>query len=306
MSQEDGAPRRLRTRVYVDGYNLYYGCLKRSTAKWLDPRALVECILPTIVHGRQGEPLGSRCHPLTLKYFTAPILEAFAKSKDSITCQWHYHAALHAHLQGDLQIIYGYHDARPARAYRWEPAKPAHACEKTEVWRLVEKQSDVALALHAYSDAIRGQVDQVVVLTNDTDVVPALEMIGEHTSVIVGVIAPIRCGRGTVNAALERCAHWTRKHIDDQELARSQLPAWVRGKAGVIHKPISWYPRADLLGPIFEEARRVKGSAGAARQWLNRPCEHLGGRIPIDMCADDAPALELKDYMSRYARQFGV
>jgi 6-hydroxy-3-succinoylpyridine 3-monooxygenase len=29
----------LRTRVYIDGYNLYYGCLKNSPDKWLDVRA---------------------------------------------------------------------------------------------------------------------------------------------------------------------------------------------------------------------------------------------------------------------------
>jgi 6-hydroxy-3-succinoylpyridine 3-monooxygenase len=232
---------------------------------------------------------GDRCDRPTLKYFTAPILEAFARSNDSITCQWHYHAALEAHLHGDLQIIHGYYDARPARAYRWEQGRPAHACEKIEIWKLEEKQSDVALALHAYSDAIRGQIDQVIVLTNDTDVAPALEMIREHTRVIVGLIAPIRRGRGTVNAALERCAHWTRKHIGDEEFARSQLPPRVRASAGMIHKPISWYPRPDLLAPIFEEAKRVKGSAGAARRWLNEPCAHLSGRLPIEMCSDDSP-----------------
>lgn len=26
----------LRTRVYIDGYNLYYGCLKGTPYKWLD------------------------------------------------------------------------------------------------------------------------------------------------------------------------------------------------------------------------------------------------------------------------------
>lgn len=207
-----------------------------------------------------------------LKYFTALILQAFAKSNDSIACQRHYHAALLAHLEGQLQIIQGYHEARLARAYRWESARPAHACEKIEIWRLEEKQSDVALALHAYSDAVRGQVDQVIFLTNDTDIVPALKMIREHTRVIIGLIVPIRRERGTVNAALERYAHWTRKHISDEELARSQLPARVRTKGGMIHKPISWYPRPDLLTPIFEEAKRMKGSAGAARRWLNHPC----------------------------------
>jgi hypothetical protein len=36
----------MRTRVYVDGYNLYYACLKGSAYKWLDPLALVRNQLP--------------------------------------------------------------------------------------------------------------------------------------------------------------------------------------------------------------------------------------------------------------------
>jgi len=38
----------LRTRIHVDGYNLYYGCLKSTPYKWLDLMALFErCILPS-------------------------------------------------------------------------------------------------------------------------------------------------------------------------------------------------------------------------------------------------------------------
>jgi hypothetical protein len=40
-----------------------------------------------------------------MTYAREAALEAFATSSDSITCQWHYHAALQAHLHGDLQII---------------------------------------------------------------------------------------------------------------------------------------------------------------------------------------------------------
>ncbi|MFC4311673.1 antitoxin Xre/MbcA/ParS toxin-binding domain-containing protein [Steroidobacter flavus] len=306
MRQGGDIQRRIRTRVYIDGYNLYYGCLKRSADKWLDPRMLVGCILSTLSYEQDGELIGDRCQRLTVKYFTALILETFAKSNDSVACQRHYHAALLAHLEDDLEIIQGYHEARPARAHRWEPRRPPLTCDTIEIWRLEEKQSDVALALHAYSDAIRGQVDQVIVLTNDTDVVPALQMIREHTNVIIGVIAPIRVARGTVNVAIERCAHWTRKNIGDEELARSQLPARVRGSGGMIHKPIGWCPRPDLLAPVFEEAKRVKGSAGAARRWLNQPCTHLGGRIPIEMCADDVSVLALQSYMRRYAKEYGI
>jgi 6-hydroxy-3-succinoylpyridine 3-monooxygenase len=80
----------------------------------------------------------------------------------------------------------------------------------------------------------------------------------------------------------------------------------VRCKGGVIHKPITWYPRPDLLMPIYEEAKRVKRSAGAARKWLNQPCAHLGGRIPIEMCCEDGSAKELEAYMESYAREFGL
>jgi len=67
----------------------------------------------------------------------------------------------------------------------------------------------------------------------------------------------------------------------------------------------SWYPRPDFLIPIFEEAKRVRG-AGAARKWLNQPCIHLGNRIPIAMCAQDQSAQDLRDYMSRYAKEFRI
>jgi 6-hydroxy-3-succinoylpyridine 3-monooxygenase len=72
-----------------------------------------------------------------------------------------------------------------------------------------------------------------------------------------------------------------------------------------IHKPLSWYPRPDLLQPIFEEAKRVKRSSGAARKWLNTPCDRLGGRVPLEMAASDDGASELRAYMDAYAKEFG-
>lgn len=307
MQQGSEEQKALRTRVYIDGYNLYYGCLKRSSYKWLNPLALIECILPTILYEQGGQPIRYRFQSPAIKYFTAPILEAFAKSDDSTECQANYHEALAGQLQGELQIIKGYHDARPARAHCWEEGKAARECDKVDIWKLEEKQSDVALALHAYSDAIRQEVDQIIVLTNDTDFVPAMRMIRDyHTLVIVGLIAPISPERGTVNAGIEKRAHWTRRHIRDEEFVRSQLPHVVRGKSRAIHKPITWYPRPDLLKPIFEEAKRVKRSAGAARKWLNQPCAHLGGRVPMEMCSEDASAAELKAYMDKYAEEFRV
>ena len=60
------------------------------------------------------------------------------------------------------------------------------------------------------------------------------------------------------------------------------------------------------MKPIYEEAKRVKRSGGAARKWLNQPCAHLGGRVPIEMCSEDESAQELRAYMDSYAKEFGV
>lgn len=190
---------------------------------------------------------------------------------------------------------------------RLNPIKgqPARDCELVDIWKLVEKQSDVALALHAYSDALRGEVDHVVLVTNDTDVVPCLDLIRAHTAAKIGLIVPTRDGMRPVNGDLSRRTDWVRSHVLDAELAMSQLPAMVRLAGGPVHKPISWYPRPDLLAPLLAEAVRVKRSRGAAWKWMHAPCAHLGGQCPIDLAQTDAGALSLRNYMVQYANDFG-
>jgi len=89
----------------------------------------------------------------------------------------------------------GYYDARPARAHAWVESKVARECGLVEIWKLEEKQSDVALALHAFADAMRNEVDQIIVVTNDSDLVPAMMMIRQHTNAVLGLIVPVRGGR---------------------------------------------------------------------------------------------------------------
>jgi len=142
---QKGNGNALRTRVYIDGYNLYYGCLKGTPYKWLDVLALVEHVLRSILFEQNGQPVEYGFQTPAVKYFTAPILTAFARSDDSVSCQYHYHTALCAHLSNGLEIIKGYHDARPARAHVWQEGKAARESPMIEIWKLEEKQSDVAL-----------------------------------------------------------------------------------------------------------------------------------------------------------------
>jgi hypothetical protein len=50
----------LQTNVYIDGFNLYYGCLKGTPYKWLDLDALCRRLLPKHRLGR-------------IRYFTAIV-----------------------------------------------------------------------------------------------------------------------------------------------------------------------------------------------------------------------------------------
>lgn len=48
------------------------------------------------------------------------------------------------------------------------------------------------MALHAFKDAILGEIDHAVIVTNDTDIQPALEMINTLTPVKIGLVVPTR------------------------------------------------------------------------------------------------------------------
>ena len=298
-------PALLRTRVYIDGYNLYYGCLRKTAFKWLDLRALADTVLQSIRIDVGGIPASMVLDPLAIKFFTAPILKNFARSADSVSCQMAYHQALRGHLGTAVRVIEGYFSAELARAHRYEKGTPARDSELVDIWKLVEKQSDVALALHAYGDALRAEVDHIVIVTNDTDVVPCLDLIRAHTKASIGLVVPTRHQERTVNGDLSRRVDWVRAHLNDDELAACQLPNMVKLGQQAIHKPLSWYPRLDLLEPLLTEATRVKKSRGAALKWMNTPCPHLDGQLPIEMAASETGAQALRDYMGRYAADFG-
>ena len=64
----------LRTYIYVDGYNLYYGRLRGTPYKWLNVVALFSEMVRTVEPG--SEVVG-------VKYFTAPALARFATHGDA-------------------------------------------------------------------------------------------------------------------------------------------------------------------------------------------------------------------------------
>jgi 6-hydroxy-3-succinoylpyridine 3-monooxygenase len=291
-----------RTRVYVDGYNLYYGCLKGSPYKWLDPLRLVEAVLAGIlIRNEVGDPIKAELLPCALKFFTANILECAAKAGDSVSSQMHYHNALCKLYPERLEIIKGYYSLTKARAHIVDAEKPdrwPRECSTIQVWKLEEKQSDVSLALHAFHDAIAGNVDQVVIMTNDTDIAPAVQMIRQHTPVKIGIIIPTRADERHANADLVEHAHWCRRRLTDEDLAQAQLPRVIQGGSKSTTKPISWYPRPDLVQQAIDMCLPILSKRNAVMKWLYEPNEkYFAGKSPIDLCTSEDGVSQIAAYI---------
>lgn len=224
----------MKTVAYVDGYNLYYGRLRRTPYKWLDIQRLVEHIL----HVQNPHSTLDK-----LVFCTASIRARFAThGKDSVEAQSAYHRALQAK---GVEVVLGQHttpEKTKMPAVR-DTQDQLNQSDTVEVWRVEEKQTDVNLALGMYRDAISGNYDQVILVSSDTDLVPAFKAIRADTpSIQLGLILPRRPNGARPQAkSLSELCHWTRGHIRDEELEASLFPDRVPTRKKSVDKPIHWY-----------------------------------------------------------------
>lgn len=225
----------MKTICYVDGYNLYYGCLKHTPYKWLDLHRLLRFLL------HEQNP---HSELVLVKYFTADIKAQLSRHGDAAhQAQQDYLRALSLRMGERLQIIKGFYRLSKGSMLSYEI--PANKAKRVDVWRLEEKETDVNLALHAYRDALRLQVEQQVFVSNDTDLAPVLRAIrDENLPLKIGVIFPIlhQADQATRpgNATLSNLADWTRRHVHANDLGNAQLPVLVPTKRKPIQKPAHW------------------------------------------------------------------
>src|SRR5687768_1872235 len=123
---------RVITNVYVDGMNLFYGCLKGSPYKWLDPVALSKVLLP---HDEIK----------TVRYFTAKVVSTPRAPRKHVH-QRQYLRALATLPEVAIHLGYFRHDR-----VRMPVANPPP--NTIEVIKTEEKGSDVNLSAHLMRDA---------------------------------------------------------------------------------------------------------------------------------------------------------
>lgn len=203
--------------VYVDGFNVYYGCLKGSPFKWLDLAALCARLFPRDTVNR-------------IRYFTARV-SGRPPDHSQPARQQAYLRALGT--IPNLSIHYGHFLTNTCRM---PLARPSPGGPTTvEVIKTEEKGSDVNLAAYLLVDAFNKDCQVAVVISNDSDLKEPIDIAQSAFGLTVGVVNPHPANR---RSRAFRPTFF--KQIRKSALGSSQFPATLRDAKGVITKPSAW------------------------------------------------------------------
>jgi uncharacterized LabA/DUF88 family protein len=230
----------VHTAFFVDGYNVFYGLLAGTHYKWLDLPSLLTAI------ARENDP---RSQVAEIHYFTSPVQPALAtRGRQSKHAQDTYIRALKAR---GVQVHWGRHRLDHRMAPRFVSKDiPASRQDQVDIWNLEEKETDVRIGVAMYrlaakqcwSDTAEDRIQQLVLVSGDTDMTPALEAIREDFPHLrIGIILPHRKGiRREPPGSLRNQADWMRRHISSEELEAHQFPDRVHTHKKPADKPDYW------------------------------------------------------------------
>lgn len=207
----------MKTYVYVDGFNLYYGAVKGTPYKWLNINALCEQLLP-------------KNEIIRIKYFTARVTGR-ADDPDQSTRQDTFLRALKT--LPNIEIIFGHFLTNEV----WVPRadSPPENRKYVKVIRTEEKGSDVNLATHLLADGFRGRYEVAVLITNDSDLLEPVRIVREELKLVVGILNPHK----RTSRVLAKQATFV-KQIRKGALKAGQFPDRLKDAVGAFTKPAAW------------------------------------------------------------------
>ena len=212
-----------RTVVYIDSFNLYYGCLKHTPYRWLNIEQMCTLLLPD--------------HQiLAIKYYTARIKPP-ADDPDKAVRQEVYLRAL-----ATLPLVtmtFGQYLSHVIKRPLATP--PATGSALVDIINNEEKGSDVNIATHMVLDAAKNAYDVAVLVSNDSDLQEPLRVVRQEFGKPVGILCPLNRDR-KASRELSRYATFT-KRIRANVLKASQFPTSLTDNRGTIHQPEKWTHR---------------------------------------------------------------
>lgn len=222
-----GKMKNLRTMVYVDGFNLYFGALKdKQNRRWLDIEKMVKAILPN-----STDPMTHSNDIVGIKYFTAEI-SVRANHPNQKANQTTYLKAIQANPK--VEVILGRYDTHVVSSKLETPI--AGIGSFVRVHKTEEKGSDVNLATHLLHDAHTSAFDVAIVISNDSDLVLPIDFVVSKLQKKVGVICPY----SKVSMHLKQVSTFIR-NVRPSNVTNSQMNDPVICPDGdSLNKPFGW------------------------------------------------------------------
>jgi hypothetical protein len=124
----------------------------------------------------------------------------------------------------------GFFLTKPVWARSANPPPPTVKIIKTE-----EKGSDVNLATYLLLDAFRGDYEQAVVISNDSDLCEPISVVQHEFGLPVGVINP----HARPAAELLKVSRFWRP-LRTSTVAASQFPSTLTDASGTFSRPPGW------------------------------------------------------------------
>ncbi|ADJ26732.1 conserved hypothetical protein [Dehalogenimonas lykanthroporepellens BL-DC-9] len=241
----------MKTNVYIDGFNLYYGALKYTGYKWLNLYEMCRRLFPSDSINK-------------IRYFTARVkpsphdinapvrqdiyLRALRTIPEITIFEGRY--VQHPTLAAQYPLVYLNHPKKhtalkPSIITKPEFAYMADGCSLpssspicTYILKREEKGSDVNLASMLLSDCYEGDFEKAVVISNDSDLCMPIELVMRRCNRPVTVVNPHDKSYQSVH--LKNIAGNYLNNINRSVLANSQFPATMRDGIGEFRKPEKW------------------------------------------------------------------
>jgi len=214
----------VRTILYIDGFNFYYGAVKGTPYKWLNPVELVTRLFP-------------RNNIIAMKYFSAQVSPIPTDLQQPIRQSIYWRALK---TLPNTEIILGEFRTRKTRAAVVTPPPIT-----IEIYKREEKGSDVNLGAHLLLDAFQNRYEAAIVVTGDSDLLTPIKMVRDQLGKAVGILNPQRlngpnCPKRRSSAGLHGVASFYKKGITWAQLQDAQFANALEDQGGTFHKPPTW------------------------------------------------------------------
>ena len=206
-----------RTNIYIDGFNLYYGCLKNTPYKWLNLAEFCRKSLPPNFQINK------------IRYFTALVQARPDNPQQGVRQQTFIRA-----IQTIPNLTIHYGNFLTSTVSMRLAAPPPTGSPYARVIKVEEKGSDVNIATYLLMDAYEKDFEAAVIITDDSDLAEPIEVVRRRLGHHITVLSP----RGK-SRELSKVATRFRQ-IDPKILAASQFSPTLTDANGTIVKPAIW------------------------------------------------------------------